>query len=112
MQSSLAGDATILVRNEPYCSWRLKPVQGQDGKWWTMVAYFEDEKLSRVLLTFSDRETDQGWENWSEEVELGKKELYSTVLTKWLGDDRQFSWGEVDTTYDEKSGSSSIMIHY
>lgn len=111
LRSSLAQGANLQVKNEPYCSWQLKPTEWND-KWWTVVLYFEDEKLYQILLTASEHEIGQGWQSWSEEMEKSRKEYYSVVLEQLLGTMRRFPWGSIETSYDGKSGSSCMIVHY
>jgi len=116
LKSSLAQGATIEVRNEPYCSWKLIPRKWDDNKWWIVIVYFEGERLFQVILAASDSETSSGWENWSEESEKQLKNCYALVLGQLLGvsgaKPYKFSWGTVEAVYDERSGSSFIVIRY
>jgi hypothetical protein len=116
LKSSLALGATVQVKNEPFCSWKLIPTKWDDNKWWTVIVYFEGERLFQVILAASDSETDSGWESWSEESEKHLKNYYALVLAQLLGfsgnKPHKFSWGVAEAGYDERSGSSFIAIRY
>jgi hypothetical protein len=116
LKSSLAKGATIQVKNEPYCSWKLTSTKGEDNKWWTVIVYFEGERLFQVILAASNGETDSGWEHWSEESERHLKNYYTRVLGQLLGSSgikpHKFRWGSAEAGYDERSGSSFIAIRY
>jgi hypothetical protein len=114
LKSPLAQGAKVTVNNEPYCSWRLVPTNGEDQKWWHTIVYFKGEKLYQINLAASDDESGSGWEDWSEEFERHKKDYYTALVERFLGFSRQqdFSWGSVEAVYDEKTGGSYIMIKY
>ena len=112
LRSTLIQDANIQVQNEPYFSWRLKPTKWEDGKWWVVVVYFEGEKLIQVRLAACEYETDPGWEEWSEESEIHLNKYHMGLVQRLLGLSDRFPWGNVETSYDEKSGGSFIIITY
>ncbi len=112
LRSTLVQNANIQVQNELYCSWWLKPTKWEDGKWWVVVVYFEGEKLIQVRLAASDHEMGRRWDEWSEESEKRLNEYHMELVQRLLGLSYRFPWGNVETSYDEKSGGSFIIITY
>lgn len=67
----------------------------------TMKILFENENLSNSC---DERVMHE---------EMERKELHDKFLVSMLGDDRiDAYWGELKSVYDEKSGSSYILIRY
>jgi len=59
-----------------------------------------------------DRPSDS-WSNWVEEKELQQKAIHDSLLFKMLNQPPyKYSWGEVQSVYDARSGGSSIIISY
>jgi hypothetical protein len=52
------------------------------------------------------------WDNWNEESEIKRKEIYENWLTKNIGSKRKFSWGTIGAYYDPRSGTSAMNIKY
>ena len=116
LKSTLAEDAKVKVKNELYCSWNLIPTKWEDYKWWNIMVFFKDERLYQVNLAASDHEIGARWEDWSEELELRKKDYYTALLGRLLGfsgvEHHGLSWGSVKAVYDEKTGGSYIIVKY
>ena len=53
------------------------------------------------------------WENWSKEEQLKKKDKHDIWLKTNIGKPPyKYSWGEISSNYDPRSGSSMITIRY
>jgi len=53
------------------------------------------------------------WHDWSETEERKIKALNDDLLKKYLGPPPYvYDWGTIESDYDARSGSSSIVIHY
>ena len=85
-----------------------------DGNYCIISLGFYADHLNLIELVVSkDRfDLNAGWDSWSELNELAiLKELRSWLINE-LGREGEFDWGDAQATYDPKSGSSSISIHY
>jgi hypothetical protein len=114
LKSSLAKGAKVRVKNEPYCSWSLVPTKWEDDKWWHTTVFFKGKKLYQVNLAVSDNERGSQWKDWSEQLELRKKDYYMALIDRLLGFSahHSFPWGSIEAVYEEKTGSSHIIIKY
>lgn len=53
------------------------------------------------------------WNNWSESEEQSKKDEHDKWLLRNIGEPPyNYSWGEISSNYDPRSGSSMITIRY
>jgi hypothetical protein len=109
LSSAVGARANVEVKNEPWCSFRFE--ESEDS--WIVVVYFKEEQLEAVNLSINDPEYGTGWEDWSEERELDRKQAHD----RWLRSNgfvprNKYSWGSVWSDYDPKSGASMIVIRY
>ncbi|MEQ9164888.1 MAG: hypothetical protein RLO12_01415 [Fulvivirga sp.] len=72
---------------------------------------FLNGQLAQLYFIFETEES-ANWEVWDRTTELKKLELYRTWLNTVIGTEREFNWGIVTDTFDEKAGFSSISINY
>lgn len=75
---------------------------------------FYKDKLKYVDFGLSDINEikKQNWNDWSEENELSKKEFYDDYLNILIGRKRKFQWGKIETIYDPRGGTTSILLKY
>lgn len=74
---------------------------------------FKNDNLDYIDFGFSSLdELKKTWEDWTEENELSKKELYEKWLTDNLSRKRKFKWGKIETYYDPRGGTTGIIIKY
>ena len=112
LASPMAEGASICIKNEPWCSWDLCQAVVPDGRWYLRL-FFYGEKLTTVELSFADANEERSWSDWSKEKELARKRRHDQVLSQTLETQPYlFSWGRVNSNFDERSGSSSIVISY
>ena len=103
--------ASIVVRNEPFCSYNIGRHE-ISGLVFAVTIYFYNELLESVSISSVDNES-TSWSDWSEEKELKKKEMHDRWLKKLVGKaSSHYKWGEVWSGYDSKAGFSSIEIRY
>lgn len=115
IHSILAND--ILDEDEyGYTRYRIKP-QSIGGKRFIIFLYFRpDGILSSITLKFcpGDEWFTQAWDDWSLEKmrrdKKGNDEWLKTTynLQPWS----EFPWGTVKSVFDERVGSSHILIDY
>jgi hypothetical protein len=111
LQSVLAVDARTLVANEPWHSWVLKH-HFICGLTFVVAVYFHAETLKWVYLSNTDPQFGTNWSDWSEEKELALKAIHDAWLDETFKSRRRFPWGTVESVYDEKGGSSSIIFTF
>jgi hypothetical protein len=113
LASELAAGAGVFVDNEPWVSYRVPSVTLGGGEF-IAVLFFKAQDLTGVDLFHPFPDEPGGWENWSEERELGRRAFHD----EWLasigveGLPHKYSWGWVRSFFDERAGSSSIAIRY
>ena len=105
----------------------LQCSQGVYHERWTYIAYdclesgndkinisfrFYKEALMRIdFIPLITSNSDNHCDNRSDK-EFKLKELYDEWLTSKIGKKRKFSWGEIESVYDSRSYSSSIVLIY
>jgi hypothetical protein len=101
--------ASVLVRNEPWCSYRLPDIAQTDFYLCLLLQFHGDRLFGLSLSLWSAR----FGTSWSEERELARKAFHEHWLTNELcvrlG---HYQWGDISSDYDAKGGSSSITIRY
>jgi hypothetical protein len=111
LESPISCGAKISLKNDPWCSWDVLPVEW-DGKIWHVTLYFNGESLAMIHIGAGSPEFGSSWGDWSEEKEMARKSYHERVLARELdvvpGD---FPWGTVASVYDSKSGSSVIIVN-
>jgi hypothetical protein len=79
---------------------------------WDGIVYFFNGTMKKISLSIYDPSV-RGWEDWSESKELLAKQKHDDILTTILGSPPYlYSWGEVFSTYDARSGTSQITVRY
>ncbi len=100
------------VCNEPWCSFRLQDIPQSNTKL-GIVLQFQGEHLISLTLFHDAARFGTSWADWSEERELSRKAFHDLWLSRDLCVPAgKYSWGDVSSSYDAKSGSSSITIRY
>ena len=96
-----------------YTRFYLKPQLMDNKKFFVALLFNPEGRLSIVSLSLSTDDIIPSWENWSEERELNNKSLNDKWLRKSIGKPPyNYSWGTIDSSYDPRSASSSIVIAY
>lgn len=104
--------ASVVVRNEPWCSYDLPPIPLPETNLYVRFQ-FHDQRLTDVSLTHSAPQFGSSWADWSEERELARKAFHESWLARELHlSPGYFPWGEIVSCYDAKGGSSFIIIRY
>lgn len=86
LASPLARDSRELVRNEPYCTFGLPPVQFDAHRFaWSLS--FRGSVLQSVSIECADPEFGSSWSDWSEEREMARKRFHDSLLASILGAD-------------------------
>ena len=104
--------ASIVVKNEPFCSYNIGSHE-ISGLIFSVTVYFYDELLESISMSSVNDELGASWADWSEQKELERKEIHDRWLKNILGKaSSHYEWGEVWSGYDSKAGFSSIEIRY
>lgn len=95
-----------------YIWYYLKP-QILFGEYCSVSLIFRPTKLiDNVIFSFTGNVIYQ-WENWSENEMLKLKKKNDRFLRKQLGSPPYiFSWGEIASVFDMRSGSAHIIVKY
>ena len=112
LQTAAFSAASVSVRNEPWCSYRLPSIPQPDTELF-IVLQFHGEQLLSLNLSHSAARFGTSWADWSEERELALKAFHERWLLGnlrlHLGD---YPWGDISSCYDAKGGSSFITVRY
>lgn len=83
-------------------------------KYFIFYFYFENSKLKSLSFIFNDKpySDDPSWDDWSYEKEMKDLNRYKLWLNTELGSSRNFVWGSIDASYDNKSSGSRIILRY
>jgi hypothetical protein len=109
----MASGAEVLVRNEPYVSWRIEREIG--GRPFAVGIYFDGDRLTMVILALADPAFGSSWADWTAERELARKAAHDAWLGQIepaIGDAREEAWGFVSSIVDDRSGGAEIVIRY
>jgi hypothetical protein len=83
-----------------------------DGLTFSIILVFRHEYISLIQLSLLLDE-DKGWESWSEATEAKRKAKHDELLASALGSQPwNYSWGQVFSDYDPRSGSSAISVQF
>lgn len=106
LESNLGRDAEVVVDNEPYMTWRVRPEADI-----AVTISFEEQQLRSVAWLFelpAEKKSD-----WTEKSELERKERHDSWLRDELGaPPYRFAWGTVDSDYDQRACVSDIIVVY
>ena len=85
-----------------------------DNKTFYIAVCFYHEQLYTVHFWFKNQgeKIITDWNEWTEVYELAQQKKLDRWLTKQIGGERQFIWGDIGAYYDPKSSTSSIMLNY
>ena len=111
LASEIGVSSKIFVRNEPWCSYRIEGLK-ISGLVFVVVLYFYGLDLNEIEICNSDVRFGETWSDWSLENELKRKQSHDKWLDQIIGSKRNFSWGDIFSVYDQRSGGSSIKIRY
>jgi hypothetical protein len=114
LASSLAGGAAPPAKaGTPWSYFPLGP-RAIGGQAFVVSLGFEGDALRTVDLSMVQAGEATSWEGYSDERELARKARHDAWLEEQLGPlPWWFSWGEVTSSFDPRSGDTSIrIIHY
>ena len=85
-----------------------------DKHFFILSLCFHNNRLISVNILVDDKRFDLNlsWIDWSEEDELTKLAVYKKWIKAELGHEGKFPWGEISASYDQKGGSTSVVVRY
>jgi hypothetical protein len=84
-----------------------------DNLFFNIGICFHNDRLFCIDFGFTfEQQKNLTWENWNEENELIRKDIYEKWLTINIGKKRKFNWGTIGAYYDPRGGTTSINIKY
>jgi hypothetical protein len=112
LQLSAFAGASVSVRNEPWCSYRLPDIRQSDTDL-TIVVQFHGQQLVSLNLFHGAPRFGSSWSDWSRERELARKAFHECWLaTELRTPPGEYPWGGIFSHYDDKGGFSSITVQY
>ena len=113
LHSPLVKNASVFVKNEPYCSYQIGTFRADDLSLIISLWFFGKKLESVELVHHTAEQFGSSWADWTEENELKRKAIHDAWLEKQLGKPPYiYDWGAVSSVYDERSGGSSIVVRY
>jgi hypothetical protein len=105
LRSPEGAASSMLVRNEPWCSFKFAvPAESL-----VLAVFFNGESIQAMHLAIVDADSAP----WSHEAELRRKEANDRwLLSKGLTPGKTYAWGSVWSGYDPKGGSSSAVLSF
>ncbi|MCC5804375.1 hypothetical protein [Rossellomorea vietnamensis] len=89
----------------------IEEAQEINGKDFIITLFLKDGKLKEIHL--SEVVKGLSWNNWTEDVEISKKNSHDHWLLTVLGNESyHYSWGYVESAFDKKGCVSSIILRY
>ncbi|WPV01809.1 hypothetical protein SNE26_08490 [Mucilaginibacter sp. cycad4] len=83
------------------------------GEYFIFIFLFYKDFLKTVSFAISELPfSETSWNDWNKEKEIKNKSIFENWLSKQIGTQRSFAWGNISTILDEKSGSSAIVLNY
>jgi hypothetical protein len=76
---------------------------------------FERLLLNEIDFGFNALPSSQikgSWDNWGYDEEIQNQQQYNSWLTQEIGEKRTFDWGIAGAYFDQRRGSTGIIIRY
>ena len=96
-----------------FSNYYLKPQLIGKDKFMVVLFFNQKDMIYLVNMSLSDDGNVLSWNNWSEDEAIKIKERHDQWLEDSIGKPPyKYSWGEISSNYDPRSGSSMITIRY
>ncbi len=95
-----------------FTNYYLKPqLLGEES--FSISLFFDSNEIINFLQISMIKDGIPSWDNWSEKQEQRRKAEHDQWLKMNIGKPPyKYSWGEISSNYDPRSGSSMITIRY
>src|SRR5262249_2532980 len=101
-----------LISNQGHQSFALGKLPIGDKSFFVAL-YFYQGTVESIDLAIDSEEFGSSWDDWTEEKEMKRKETQDAWLVANTGSTSHvYDWGAVGSSYDPRSGGSSITIRY
>lgn len=111
LRTAAFAGATVLVKNEPWCSYYLPEIPLADTNL-SLSIYFRGERLESVSFVHEAARFGVVYKNTSEQ-ESARDAFHAQWLREAMGvPPRRYPWGEIRSGCHPKDGYSSIVIRY
>ena len=111
LASPLGRQAKVWSQHEPHCAYRAEVTIGAER--FIVVPRFYEAILQGVDLALTGAHWGTSWDDWSEESERARQRAHDAWLRQQLGPPPYtYPWGAIESSYDPRSGSSSIVLRY
>ncbi|MDD7793074.1 hypothetical protein [Clostridium sp. 'White wine YQ'] len=112
MNSNLYNDV-ISQQTHMFSNYYLKPQLIGKDKFIMTLVFNPSDMIYLVNICLSNEGDKPTWDNWSQYEVLKIKNKNDEWLEKNIGKPPyKYSWGEISSNYDPRSGSSMISIRY
>ncbi|CAE6777874.1 hypothetical protein [Paraburkholderia haematera] len=102
---------TKVLENGPFVSYKVESICGNCK--YISTLYFLSGALESISVNVADPDSAKGWENWSQAEEQKKLQfLVDQLIRQGIINGQHFPWGNVNASYDQRAGESSITIRY
>jgi hypothetical protein len=96
-----------------YTRYYIRPQQIDNDEFIIVLLFNPEGAIEFVELVLTKNGAVPTWENYSKDNELKKKDKHDKWLKRKIGNPPyKYSWGEISSNYDPRSGSSMITIKY
>ena len=112
LASQVGSTSELLIENNNYKTYKTNGSIGNKVNC-EILLVFHKGKLEIVIMSPNWISNYTSWHNWNLDNELKKKKKNDKLLQQYLGDPPYiYKWGNIESIYDQKSGSSEIIIKY
>lgn len=112
LASSMSRNAQLLLINYPYTKYKFTSVL-EVGLECILIVSFVGEALQEIYIYPLWTEQPTQWFDAQQSVEQANKKRNDRLLENLLGTPPyEYSWGEITSIYDQKGGSSGIVVRY
>lgn len=106
LNSPVGAAAEVLRIGAPFATYRIRPEQNVIAS-----VRFRENSLELVSVLFEMAGDTEA--NWTRERELERKAIHDQWLLEEIGPPPyRFSWGEIESLFDEKACVSDIIVGY
>lgn len=103
-------DLKSLSMGNGWVHYSIKNIRIADEYFIFIFLFYKDflKTVSFVISTLPFSEA--SWNDWSKEKEIKNKNFFENWLSKQIGSQRSFTWGNVNAVLDQKGGGGSYYF--
>lgn len=112
-QNSDLYEDVVKEENKSFSIYYVKPQIIGKSKFAMTFFFNETGLIDFININLSNESTISSWESWNKDREMDKQIAHDKWLERNIGKSPyKYNWGEIDSTYDPRSGSSFITVRY